>query len=69
MVDLALDRGKPLMGFRTAFAWAMRQNFPDDYAARVRREAWSEPELVGESLRALRLPRVWVARGVERRGR
>lgn len=29
------------VGFDAAYAWAMRQDFDDDYAARVRREAWS----------------------------
>ena len=31
-------------GFDAVFAWAMRQDFDDDFAARVRREAWGRRE-------------------------
>jgi hypothetical protein len=30
--------------FDAAFEWAMRQDFDDDYAERVRREAWGRRE-------------------------
>lgn len=31
-------------GFDAVFAWAMRQDFDDDHAERVRREAWGRRE-------------------------
>lgn len=30
--------------FDAVFGWAMRQDFEDDYAERVRREAWGRRE-------------------------
>lgn len=32
------------VGFRAVFEWAMRQDFPPDHAARMRREAWGHDE-------------------------
>lgn len=34
------EAGNGAAAFEAVFGWAMRQNFDDDYAARVRREAW-----------------------------
>jgi hypothetical protein len=40
----ALVEPDVVAGFDAVFEWAMRQDFDDDHAARVRREAWGRRE-------------------------